>query len=104
MRTRNQVTQDQRTQEPAKVADGIDQADRRRCRRLAQKLSRHSPESWMERIIRGTHHGEANDRERHVRSRADGEKQRQSAKEHGSSGMPAALSCSIGMPPVKLLG
>src|ERR1700687_1834786 len=99
-RARNQVAHDQRTQEPAKVAHGIDKADGRSCRRLAQKLSWHSPESGMERIIRGTHQGAETDRDRKVRSRADGEKKRQPAEQHRNSCMPATLAASIGMPSV----
>jgi len=57
----------------------------------------------MERIIRATYHGEENDREGHVLSRADGEKKPEAAEQHGDGGMPAAFPGSVGMPSVQLL-
>src|SRR4029077_15884592 len=98
------VTHAQRTEEPAEIAHGIDQANGRRCRGVAQKLGEHGTESRMERVIRTTYYDEEDDGERHVRSRADGEKKAQAAEQHGSSGVPTALASAVGMPTVQLLG
>src|SRR3981189_2719380 len=104
MSAANQITHHQRPHKAAKISDCIDQPDRGSCGRLTQKKRGDGPKARLKTIKRSPHQNEQADRYQGPRTIENSERKGERTEKDRDGRMPTALSSSIGMPAIQLLG
>src|ERR1700674_1201696 len=104
MSAANQITHHQRSDKAAKISDCINQPDRGSCGGLTQKKCGYSPKARLKAVKRSSHENEQANGHQWPRAIEHSEREGERAQKDRDGRVPPALSGSIGMPAIPLLG